>query len=59
MVVFASGAVGALARMIEDRFSEFTHNVAGVIRKSRWPCSWTAALKSATLKIRMKLIDNE
>ncbi|WP_291719274.1 hypothetical protein [Magnetospirillum sp. 64-120] len=58
MVNFASGAVGVLARMIEDRLSEFTHNVAGIIRKSRRPCS-RIALKSAALKIRMKLIDNE
>jgi hypothetical protein len=43
--------------MIGDRLSKFTHNVAGVVRKSRRPCSRTAALKSATLKIRMKLID--
>lgn len=45
--------------MIGDRLSEFTDNVAGIIRKSRRPCSRTAALKSAALKIRMKLIDNE
>jgi hypothetical protein len=58
VVVFASGAVGVLARMIEDRLSEFTHNVTGIIRKSRRPCS-RIALKSAALKIRMKLIYNE
>jgi hypothetical protein len=45
--------------MIEDRLSEFTHNLAGIIRKSRRPCSRTPALKSAALKIGMKLIDNE
>ncbi len=45
--------------MIEDRLSEFTHNIAGIIRKSQRPCSWTPALKSAALKIWMKLVDNE
>lgn len=58
MVVFASGAVGVLARMIVNRLSEFTHNVAGIIRKSRRPCS-RIALKSAALKIGMNLVDNE
>lgn len=51
--------MGVLTCMIKDRLSEFTHNVAGIIRKSRRPGSRTAALKSAALKIRMKLIDNE